>query len=84
MLLCLMGRLDNYADLVNKILKADTAAVQPLSPEEIEIIRRLSEKFKQQRDALDASHDEPEWKKIEKKLGRRISYRIAFKLTGIA
>jgi putative zinc finger/helix-turn-helix YgiT family protein len=77
-------QLDNYADLVNEILKVDTAAVQPLSPEEVEIIRRLSEIFKEQRDAYDASHAEPEWKKIEKNFGRRISYRIAFKLTGTA
>lgn len=74
-------QLDNYADLIDEILKADTAKVQPLSAEEIEIIRRLSKIFRRQRDAYDASHAEPEWKKIEKNYGRRISYRIAFKLT---
>jgi len=74
-------QLDNYADLVDEILKADTTKVEPLSQEEIEIIKNLSLIFKRQRDAYDASHAEPEWKKIEKNLGKRISYRIAYKLT---
>jgi len=41
----------------------------------------LSEVFKHQRDAFDASHAGPEWKKIGKNLGRRISYKIAFILS---
>lgn len=73
-------QLDNYADLVDEILRADTSKVEPLSTEEIAIIQRLSEIFKRHRDAYDASHSEPEWKKIQKDLGRRISYQIAFKL----
>lgn len=73
-------QLDNYADLVDEILTADTSKVNPLSTKEIAIIKRLSEIFKRQRDAFDASHAEPEWKKIETNFGRRISYQIAFKL----
>jgi putative zinc finger/helix-turn-helix YgiT family protein len=73
-------QLDNYADLVDEILRADTSKVKPLSTNEIAIIKRLSEIFKRQKDAYDASHAEPEWKKIETNLGRRISYQIAFKL----
>jgi len=74
-------QLDNYADLVDEILKADTAVVEPLSEKEIAIIKRLSEIFKNQRDAFDASHAEPEWKKIENDWGKRISYSIAYNLT---
>lgn len=74
-------QLDNYADLVDEILKADTTAVEPLSEEEISIIKNLSEIFKNQRDAFDASHAEPEWKKIENDWGKRISYSIAHNLS---
>lgn len=73
-------QLDNYAYLVDEILRADTSKVKPLSTNEIAIIKRLSEIFKRQKDAYDASHAEPEWKKIENNLGRKISYQIAFKL----
>jgi putative zinc finger/helix-turn-helix YgiT family protein len=76
-------QLDNYADLVDEILKADTTAVEPLSDKEVAIIRRLSAIFRNQRDAFDASHAEPEWKKIESDWGKRISYSIAYKLTKV-
>ena len=74
-------QLDNYADLVDEILKADTSTVEPLNDNEISIIKRLSELFRNQRDAFDASHAEPEWKKIESQWGTRISYNIAYNLT---
>lgn len=74
-------QLDNYADLVDEILKAETTAVEPLREEEISIIKNLSEMFRNQRDAFDASHAEPEWKKIENDWGKRISYSIAHNLT---
>jgi putative zinc finger/helix-turn-helix YgiT family protein len=76
-------QLDNYADLIDEILKADTAVVEPLSREEVSIIKRLSKRFSRQRDAYDASHAEPEWKKIEGNWGKRISYQIASKLTAL-
>ncbi len=74
-------QLDNYADLVDEILKADTTAVEPLSEEEMSIIKNLSKIFRNQRDAFDASHAESEWKKIENDWGKRISYSIAHNLT---
>jgi putative zinc finger/helix-turn-helix YgiT family protein len=74
-------QLDNYADLVDEIVKADTTEIQPLSKEEISIIKRLSKTFRRQRDAYDASHAEPEWKKIEDDWGKRLSYKIAHLLT---
>jgi putative zinc finger/helix-turn-helix YgiT family protein len=76
-------QLDNYADLVDEIIRADTSKVKPLSTKEIAIIKKLSKKFKRQRNAYDASHSEPEWKKIATNLGRRISYQIAFKLKAV-
>jgi putative zinc finger/helix-turn-helix YgiT family protein len=76
-------QLDNYADLIDEILKADTAVVEPLSREEVSIIKRLSKRFSRQRDAYDASHAEPEWKKNEGNWGKRISYQIASKLTAL-
>jgi len=74
-------QLDNYSDLVDEILKVDTSAIEPLSQEEVAIIKRLSAIFRRQRDAFDASHAEPEWKKIEGDWGRRISYNVAHNLT---
>lgn len=74
-------QLDNYADLVDEILKADTTTVEHLSKNEILIIKRLSKIFRNQRDAFDASHAEPEWKRIESDWGKRISYSIAHNLT---
>lgn len=59
-------QLDNYADLVDEILKADSASVEPLSDAEINIIKRLSQLFPEQRSAYDAAHKEPSWKEIEK------------------
>lgn len=73
-------QLDNYADLVDEILKADTTNVEPLSEKEISVIQRLSALFKRQRDAYDAAHAEPAWKEMEKDFGKRISYRVAFRL----
>ena len=74
-------QLDNYSDLVDEILKADTSAVEPLSEKEIEIIERLSKIFTRQRAAYDASHAEPEWKRMENNWGQKISYQVAHKLT---
>lgn len=76
-------QLDNYADLVDEILKTDTSKVKPLSSEEMAIIKKLSVLFNRQKDAFDASHAEPEWKRIDTNLGQRISYKIAFKLKAI-
>lgn len=73
-------QLDNYADLVDEILKADTAAVEPLSEAENNIIKRLSQIFPKQRSAYDAAHNEPAWKEIEKHLGKHIAYNIAYRL----
>lgn len=74
-------QLDNYADLVEEILKADTSTIEPLNEQEISIIKRLSKIFKHQRAAFDASHAEPEWKVIESQKGQKISYQIAHKIT---
>ena len=74
-------QLDNYADLVDEILKADVATVEPLSEKEIEIIQRLAKIFATQRAAYDASHEEPVWNEIKKDLGRHISYKVAYRLT---
>ncbi len=74
-------QLDNYADLVEEILKVDTSTIDPLNEQEISIIKRLSKIFKHQRSAFDASHAEPEWKAIESDKGQKISYQIAHKIT---
>jgi transcriptional regulator with XRE-family HTH domain len=73
-------QLDNYADLVDEILDTDTSDVEPLSNEEVAIIKRLAELFPEQRDAYDAAHDEPVWKAVENNVGQRISYEIAHEL----
>lgn len=73
-------QLDNYADLVDEILDADTSEVELLSDEEVAIIKRLSQLFPRLQDAYDAAHAEPAWKAIEKNVGHRISYEIAREL----
>jgi len=73
-------QLDNYSDLIDEILKADTSDVEQLSAEEISIIKLLSGIFSRQRDAYDASHAEPSWKELENELGSQISYHIADRL----
>lgn len=76
-------QLDNYAELVEEILKIDSSALEPLSIEEAEIIKRLSGIFRKRTDAYKASHAEPVWKSIEKNIGRGISYKIAYELTSV-
>lgn len=73
-------QLDNYADLVDEILKADTSDAEPLSEQEIDIIKRLSQLFPRMQDAYDAAHAEPAWKAIEDNHGQSISYKIAYDL----
>jgi putative zinc finger/helix-turn-helix YgiT family protein len=76
-------QLDNFADLQNEIIKADPASVEPLSERELTIIKRLSALFSRQRDAYDAALQEPAWQEMGKDFGRRISYRIAFRLKAV-
>lgn len=73
-------QLDNYADVVDAILKADVSEAEPLSQEEVIIIKRLSKLFPHIQDAYNAAHEEPAWKAIENDVGRRISYEIAHEL----
>ena len=75
-------QLDNYAGLVDEILKVDnTSTAEPLNEQEISIISKLSGIYTHQRTAFDASHAEPEWKAIKSRKGQKIPYRIAHKIT---
>jgi putative zinc finger/helix-turn-helix YgiT family protein len=68
-------QLNNYSDLVPQIIEADTAATEPLSEAEREIITVLSKLFPKGTDAYHSSHKEPAW--LSTNVGAPISYTKA-------
>ncbi len=75
-------QLNNYKDLLADIQNADPEQAEPLSMEELDIIRRISQTFPEDRMVYDAAHQEPAW--LETPNGDFISYgradRIAARL----
>jgi len=72
-------QLNNYRDLLDDILKADPAGVQPLTLGEEAIITAIAETFSSNKRIYDASHREQIWK--QRATGAIIPYTDAFKLT---
>jgi len=54
-------QLNNYKDLLVDIQNADPKNAESLSTEEMDIIRRISQTFPEDRMIFDAAHDEPAW-----------------------
>ncbi len=65
-------QLNNYKDLLEDIQNADPEQAEPLSVEELYIIRRISKTFPEDRTVFDAAHQEPAW--LETSNGDFISY----------
>jgi len=65
-------QLNNYRDLLEDIQNADPEQAEPLSMEELDIIRRISQTFPEDRMVYDAAHQEPAW--LETSNGDFISY----------
>lgn len=74
-------QLNNYRDLVKPIKKSDLNEAEPLSEEELRIIRQVAEKFPNEQDVYDAAHREKIWKDTE--TGALIPYSCAIELTEI-
>ncbi len=54
-------QLNNYRDLLEDIQNADPENAESLSQEELDIIRRISQTFPEDRMIFDAAHEEPAW-----------------------
>ncbi|MFA5906244.1 MAG: type II TA system antitoxin MqsA family protein [Desulfobacula sp.] len=65
-------QLNNYRDLLEDIQNADPEKAEPLSVEELDIIRRILKIFPEDRMVFDAAHEEPAW--LETSVGELISY----------
>jgi len=74
-------QINNYKDLIDEIKHADSSCVDPLTAEEIKIVRKIAMAFPDNRDVYAASHREIVWK--EKNAGALIPYSDAMRLTEI-
>lgn len=74
-------QLNNYKDLVISIKESDESLTEPLSEEELRIIRNLAKKFPDERDVYDAAHREMVWQNAL--TGSLISYTKADALTEV-
>lgn len=68
-------QLNNYKDLLEDIKNADPENAEPLSMEELDIIRRISQTFPEDRMIFEAAHKEPGW--LETSNGELITYSWA-------
>ena len=65
-------QLNNYRDLLDEIMQADAASVEPLSKEEEQITEAISAKFPLPQQVYDAAHREKAW--AEQSIGSIIPY----------
>lgn len=68
-------QLNNYRDLVEEIKKADESEAEPLTNEELLIIRNIVKAFPEDRRVYEAAHREKIWK--DKTIGSAIPYSEA-------
>jgi putative zinc finger/helix-turn-helix YgiT family protein len=74
-------QLNNYKDLVDKIIEAKEKQAEPLTTEEKRIVRRVAMTFPENGQIYKAAHQEDIWK--EKTTGAMIPYTDASRLTQI-
>jgi putative zinc finger/helix-turn-helix YgiT family protein len=72
-------QLNNYSYLVDEIKNADTAKAEPLSEEELRIIKQIADKFPHKQMVYDAAHREKVW--ADTPTGELILYSCASDLT---
>jgi putative zinc finger/helix-turn-helix YgiT family protein len=74
-------QLNNYKDLVQPIKEAESKDAEPLSEEEVRILKQIVEKFPKEEMVYDAAHEEKIWK--EAPMGALIPYSCAREMTKI-
>lgn len=74
-------QLNNYKELLDLIKASDVNETEPLTDEELGIIRQIAKRFPEDKDAFDAAHRETVWK--NSRIGSLISYASAYELTEI-
>jgi putative zinc finger/helix-turn-helix YgiT family protein len=74
-------QLNNYRDLIEEIMQADTDSVEPLSKKETQIIKAIALKFPVPQQVYDAAHKEQAW--AEQSIGSIIPYSSSRILTEV-
>jgi len=74
-------QLNNYRDLVDDIKAADETTAEPLSQEEIGLIRKIARKFSEDWGGYNAAHREEVWRRTT--IGALIPYSCAPELTQV-
>lgn len=74
-------QLNNYKDLIQPIKEAESKDAEPLSEEEIRILKQIVDKFPEEEMVYDAAHEEKIWK--EASIGALIPYSCAHEITEI-
>ena len=74
-------KLNNYKDLIDPIKEANSSEAEPLSDEEIRILKKIVETFPEEQLVYEAAHREKIWK--EAQIGALIPYSCAHELTEI-
>jgi putative zinc finger/helix-turn-helix YgiT family protein len=72
-------QLNNYRDLLGPIKNSDINAAEPLTDDELRIIRKVAERFPAEQSVYDAAHSEKIWKETE--TGALIPYSCASEIT---
>ena len=74
-------QLNNYRDLIDPIKEANSSQAEPLSDEEMRILKKIVETFPEEQMVYEAAHREKVWK--ETPIGALIPYSCALELTEI-
>ena len=74
-------QLNNYKELIDPIKKANSSEAEPLSDEELRILKRIAETFPEEQLVFAAAHREKIW--TESSIGALIPYSCAYELTEI-
>ncbi len=74
-------QLNNYKDLIDPIKALDESEAEPLSDDEMRIVRQIAEAFPEEQMVFDAAHREKIWKETE--TGALIPYSCAHELSEI-
>lgn len=74
-------QLNNYKDLVRQIMTADETTADPLTEEELRILRSIAKRFPKKWDVYNAAHRETIWKK--RKTGEIIPYSASVLLENL-
>jgi len=74
-------QLNNYKDLIGPIKASDENEAEPLSDDELGILKKLAKKFPEEQMVYDAAHREKVWK--DAKTGALIPYSCAHELVEI-